>query len=254
MSKVRVSAVKYTNSIPFIYGLQNYSLDGQISLSLDTPAQCYNNLLCGKADIGLVPVVFKNEINSLKQVSSYGIGAKGDVYSVILVSPCPLNQVKTIYLDYQSRTSVLLTRLLCRDYWKINPEFVDTKPGFENKVFKPEEARLVIGDRAFRFHEQKNIYITDLAGEWAGFSGLPFVFAIWASVRKLNPVFEGNFIEALNFGMAHKARLIIEMASQSRYKSIDLGKYLNENIIHEINPSMQEGMNLFLHLIRDFRF
>jgi chorismate dehydratase len=253
MSKIRVSAVKYTNSIPFVYGLQNYSLKDEISLSLDTPAQCYNNLLSGTADIGLVPVVFKNHISTLYQVTYYGFGATGNVLSVILVSPCPVKQIKTIYLDYQSRTSVMLTRLLCRDFWKINPEFRQAKAGYEAEPFKTNEARLIIGDRAFRFHGQKDIIITDLAGEWARFTGLPFVFAIWASNHKLNSEFEQKFNDALEFGMTYKSWLAREMASQPEYKSIDLYTYLHENIIHEITPSMLEGMNLFLHLIRDFR-
>lgn len=252
MNKIKVSAVKYTNSIPFIYGLQNYSLQNEIILSLDTPSDCYFKLVSGKADIGLVPVVIKNDIPGVFQVSEYGIGANGNVLSVILVSASPLSEIHKIVLDYQSRTSVMLTRLLCRDFWKINPVFVDAHPGFENEGFNTGEARLIIGDRAFHFHHHKEFFVTDLAGEWTKYTGLPFLFAFWGSVMPLSPGFEEKFNEALNFGMTHKVRLAKEMASHPQFKTIDLPSYLNENIIHEINPSMQEGMNLFLHLIRDF--
>ena len=254
MSKVRVSAVKYTNSIPFIYGLQNYSIENEISLCLDTPADCYNKLLTGNADIGLVPVIIKNKTEGVHQVSDYCIGAYGDVLSVILASESPLHEVRTIVLDYQSKTSVLLTRLLCRNFWNINPVFREAEPGFENREFTPGEARLIIGDRAFQFHHKKDVFLTDLAGEWKRYSGLPFVFAIWASVQKLPSGFEQKFNEALNFGMTHKVRLSKEMANLPEYNLIDLSLYLNSNIIHEINPPMQEGMNLFLHLIRDFQY
>jgi len=253
MGKIRVSAVKYTNSIPFIYGLQNYPISKEIKLSLDTPADCYQNLITGRADIGLVPVIIKNEINDILQVSGYGIGADGDVVSVILVSKSPLEEIKMIVTDYQSRTSVMLSCLLCRDFWKISPEFRVGAPGFEGLEFKPFEARLVIGDRAFQFHNQKDLIITDLAGEWKKFTGLPFLFAFWASTQKLHPEFEEKFNDALNYGMTHKVRLAKEMAGLPEYRPIDLQKYLTTNIIHEISPSMQEGMNLFLHLIRDFQ-
>jgi chorismate dehydratase len=253
MNKIRVSAVKYTNSIPFIYGLQNHSILDEISLSLDTPAQCYNNLFCGSADIGLVPVIIKNHISKIFQVSPYCIGSVSNVLSVILVSRCSPEQIKKITLDYQSRTSVMLVKLLCRDFWKINPEFIQMKAGDEEADFMENEARLIIGDRAFAFHNQKEVVITDLAGEWTKFSGLPFVFAIWASTRKLSTDFEQKFTDALAFGMSYKDQLINDLKSQAEFKSIDLHKYLNHNIIHEISPSMQEGMNLFLHLIRDFR-
>jgi chorismate dehydratase len=253
MGKIRVSAVKYTNSIPFIYGLQNYSWTEGIDLSLDTPAQCFNNILSGNASIGLVPIVLKNIMSNITQITDYGIGASGDVLSVVLVSQSPLKEIKTIYLDYQSRTSVMLARLLCRDYWKISPEFRESVQGFEGEGFKANEARLIIGDRSFQFHKQKGTFVTDLSGEWTKFTGLPFVFAIWASNQKLSEEFEQEFSTALQYGMTHKVRLAKEMATLPQYKAIDLSTYLNSNIIHEISPAMHEGMNLFLHLIRDIQ-
>ncbi len=252
MSKVRVSAVKYTNSIPFIYGLQNSPYRDEIELSLDTPADCYHKLKNGSVDIGLVPVIIKNELPALHAVTNYGIASHGDVHSVILVSSSPLRDTRTIILDYQSRTSVMLTRLLCRDYWKITPEFRDAKPGFEDGEFKPNEARLIIGDRSFPFHANDKLYITDLSGEWNRFTGKSFVFAYWASVNKLSHEFEQKFNAALSFGLEHKAQQVKDMQNEKSFNSIDLHKYLFENIIHEITPSMREGMNLFLHLIRDF--
>jgi chorismate dehydratase len=252
MNRIKVSAVKYTNSIPFIYGLQNYSLENEIILSLDTPTDCYNKLLSGISSIGLVPVIIKNHSSRIQQISSYGIGSEGDVLSVVLISMIPVKDVKVIYLDYQSRTSAMLTRLLCRDFWNINPEFRIGKPGFEDEEFKEEEARLIIGDRAFPFYNREGMYITDLAGEWSRFTSLPFLFAFWASTQELNPEFAQKFNDALSFGMTHKVRMAKEMSVLPEFRSINLPEYLNQNIIHEITPRMQEGMNLFLHLIRDF--
>lgn len=253
MDKIKVSAVKYTNSLPFIHGLQYYSPENLMSLSLDTPSECYNKLLSGQADVGLVPVVFKNHVSSVYQVSPYCIGADGKVLSVILVSECSPDEIKFINLDYQSRTSVMLTRLLCRDLWKISPQFRDARPGFEGAAFEEGEARLVIGDRAFPFHKKENINVTDLAEEWKRLTGLPFVFAFWGSVIKLNPGFENHFVKALDYGMSQKARLIRELSTQPEYKDINLHDYLHENIIHEISQEMKEGMNLFLLLIRNLR-
>jgi len=252
MNRIKVSAVKYTNSIPFIYGLQHYSLEDDIILSLDTPTDCYNKLLSGISTIGLVPVIIKNHSSRIQQISSYGIGAMGDVLSVVLISKIPIEHVKIIYLDYQSRTSAMLTRLLCRDLWKINPEFRIGTPGFEEREFKTDEARLIIGDRAFPFHDQEGLIITDLAGAWTSFTGLPFLFAFWASNQELAPEFAQKFNDALRFGITHKERLAKELSALPEFRSINLSEYLTQNIIHEISPRMQEGMNLFLHLIRDF--
>lgn len=253
MSIIRVSAVKYTNSIPFIYGLQNHFPKNEISLSLDTPAECYNNLFSGLADVGLVPVIIKNHVSSVYQVSPYIIGADGKVLSVLLVSKTPLSEIKTITLDYQSRTSVMLVKVLCKEFWNINPAFQQAKPGFEQNELNNHEALVIIGDRAFEFHNREDLFITDLSEEWKKFSGLPFVFAIWARLRELPDSFEEKFSKALQLGLAQKDRLAKELASQPQYKSIHLPSYLNENIIHEITPAMHEGMNLFLHLIRNLK-
>jgi len=251
MSIIRVSAVKYTNSIPFIYGLQNHFPQDEISLSLDTPAECYNNLFSGQADVGLVPVIIKNHVSSVYQISPYIIGADGKVLSVLLVSKTPLSEIKTITLDNQSRTSVMLVKVLCKEFWKIKPEFHQAKAGFEQIELKSHEALVIIGDRAFEFHTRKDLIITDLSEEWKKFSGLPFIFAFWATLRELPDSFEEKFSDALKRGLSQKDRLAKELASQPQYNSIHLPSYLNENIIHEITPSMQEGMNLFLHLIRN---
>ena len=53
----KISCVKYTNSLPFIAGLKKSFSPDEIKLELDTPADCYQKLIEGKVDIGLVPVV-----------------------------------------------------------------------------------------------------------------------------------------------------------------------------------------------------
>jgi chorismate dehydratase len=248
MRKIRVSAVKYTNSIPFIYGLQNYPLSNEISLSLDTPAECFSNVVNGNAEIGLVPVVIKKVIPDLRQITDFGIAADGEVLSVELVSKVPLEKIDTIVMDYQSRTSVLLARVLCREFWHIEPKFVQAGPGFEDEAFMGGEARVVIGDRAFHFHHREGLVVTDLADQWKKMTGLPFVFAIWGTRTGLTETFAEHFGKALEYGISHKVRLAREMASLPEYSAIDLPRYLNQNILHEITPAMHKGMELFLSL------
>ena len=71
----------------------------------------------------------------------------------------PIQDIQEIYLDYQSRTSVELLKILCREYWKINPLFKQSKIGFENNVNKNTSA-LIIGDRHFKQIINMNLYMT----------------------------------------------------------------------------------------------
>ena len=54
---VRITAVSYLNTIPFIYGIENSLLSYNIELSLDYPTICADKLINDEVDLALVPVV-----------------------------------------------------------------------------------------------------------------------------------------------------------------------------------------------------
>ena len=146
-SIVRISVVSYLNSKPFIYGLRNAQFNFAVEINEDIPSVCAEKLLNGKVDIGLVPVIILPLLNNPTIISEYCIGADGKVGSVLLLSEVPLSEIKTVLLDYQSKTSVMLTRVLANNYWKINPEWKETGSDYINKI-KGDTAGVVIGDRA----------------------------------------------------------------------------------------------------------
>ena len=148
MVKYKVSAVEYLNTIPFIYGINNSEISNQIELLLDFPSECARKLSKNEVDIALVPVAILKKNPEFKIVSDFCIGSNGKVDTVCLYSETPLEEIEKIYLDYQSRTSVELLRILCREHWKVSPKFKNSEKGFENKI-EGRTAALIIGDRAF---------------------------------------------------------------------------------------------------------
>jgi chorismate dehydratase len=116
---VRISVVSYLNSKPFIHGLRQSGLNSEIVITEDIPSVCANKMITGQADIGLIPVAALADLKGYTIISDYCIGSDGPVGSVLLLSQVPLNEIGTILLDYQSRTSVLLTRILAQNFWKI---------------------------------------------------------------------------------------------------------------------------------------
>ncbi len=148
MSKLKISVVSYLNSKPFIYGLEHSDLMNEIDLQLDIPSTCAQKLMDGIVDIGLVPVAIIPKLKEAHIISDYCIGAVGKVASVCLYSEVPLNEIKTILLDYQSRTSVTLVKVLAREHWKISPEWQNASENFENSV-SGTTAAVIIGDRTF---------------------------------------------------------------------------------------------------------
>ena len=121
MSKIKISAITYLNTKPFLFGLQHSSILDAVELSLDVPSVCADKLKAGTVDIGIIPVSEISSIPGANIVTDYCISCSGKVRTVVLVSMVPIEEIETIVLDYQSRTSVQLVRILARDYWKISP-------------------------------------------------------------------------------------------------------------------------------------
>jgi chorismate dehydratase len=251
MSKIKISAVSYTNTLPFIYGIENSSLMNQIELSKDIPSVCAQKLLNNEVDLGLIPVAVIPKLKNYEIISDFCIGASGAVRSVIIGSYCPLEEVKTIFLDYHSRSSVMLTRILAKHFWKINVNWVDTTEGFENRI-KDDEAGVIIGDKALAV--EKNFpYVYDLAVEWIKFTNKPFVFAAWVANKKLDEQFIHDFNDALEFGTKNIEKVVNAAHDLNLPQHFDLKEYLIKNIDYTFDSEKSEGMKLFLEYAEEFK-
>jgi chorismate dehydratase len=209
----------------------------------DIPSVCAQKLILGKADIGLVPVAVLPEIKNHTIISDYCIGADGPVNSVLLLSEVPLHKIKTILLDYQSRTSVILARILAMHFWKINPEWLPTIENYESQI-KGTQAGVVIGDRAFSLKE-KFLYTYDLSSEWKKFTNLPFVFACWVSNQNPDKTFLHEFNLALKDGLNH-IDLVAEQESKPSFSKEKIKEYLNQSIDFRFDNRKKEALQLFL--------
>ena len=243
MEKIKVSAVSYLNSKPFIYGLQLSEVLNTIDLQLDIPSDCAQKLIDGTVDLGLIPVAVIPKLKEHHIITDYCIGAEGKVASVMLYSNVPLNQMETVLLDYQSRTSVTLVRVLAKKFWKINPEWINAAADFENNI-KDTTAAVIIGDRTFGL-ENKYTYMYDLAEEWQKFTQLPFVFACWVANKQLPDTFISQFNKALQFGLDNRNILIGELESSKKYNT-DISFYLHTSILYNYDEAKKKALALFL--------
>lgn len=243
MSKIKISIVSYLNSKPFIKGIKESDLMNKIDLQLDIPSVCAQKLLDGEVDLGLIPVAVLPLLKEKHLVSNYCIGATGKVASVVLYSDVPLNEIKTVLLDYQSRTSVTLVKVLAKNFWKINPQWTPAKADYEKEV-AGTKAAVIIGDRTFGL-ENKYKFAYDLAEEWQKFTNLPFVFACWVSNKQLPDTFITEFNEALEMGLNKRPELIQELEKSKKY-STNIDVYLNQNIDYHYDSAKKQALELFL--------
>jgi len=203
-----------------------------IDLSLDIPADCAAKLIEDKADIGLVPVAALLKITDYHIISDYCIGAIDAVNSVFIFSDKPVQEIKTLRLDKQSRTSNALARVLLKHHWKLNPEIIEGEA----------DAFVEIGDRTFG-KKGKYAFTYDLAEEWIRFTGLPFAFAVWASNKVIPQEFIDRFNEALDYGLQHRKEVIAELPIHPEF---DLDDYLMHRIDYPLTEQKKKALNLFL--------
>jgi chorismate dehydratase len=248
MDKIRISAVKYANTYPFIYGLTTSGFDKKVILETDHPADCAAKLITGKADIGLIPVASLPLLKEYHIVSDYCIGANGNVRTVLLLSNCQFEEIETIYLDYRSRSSVALSKVLAKTSWNREFRWMNTSKGFDFRNIGMKEAVVLIGDQCFEY-EKSFRYKIDLASEWKNFSGLPFVFACWTANRIMEKNFIGEFNQALKLGVTNIEKVVMKFGNTGTITGDILQKYLTENIDYDLNEEKKKGMKLFLELM-----
>ena len=219
-------------------------MNDEAELVIDYPSKIASMLLENAIDVGLVPVAIIPEMKEYHIISDYCIGSVGEVVSVCLFSEVPMDKIEKVLLDYQSRTSVALLKILITEYWKIKVVFEDTSGDYQSKI-SGTTAGLVIGDRAL---QQRKIspYIYDLGLEWKNFTGLPFVFAAWVSNKKLDEEFINEFNTTNAFGL----NKIEEVVNENPFEVFDLHLYYNNFISFELDEDKKKGLELFLKKLK----
>jgi len=244
--KWRIGAVSYLNTRPLLLGMEQGPFKDKIDLIKSYPAQIAQNLLDDTIDIGLVPVAIMPLLSNPQIVSKYVIGTEGKVASVALFSQVPMEQIERVYLDYQSRTSVALAKILLTQYWKREVEFLTASEGYIDQIGGPT-AGIIIGDRALASLDRFE-HVFDLGLAWKLHTGLPFVFAAWVANKPIPLDFMEAFDAANAYGLANLDKVIALIpAAEQVY---DLHKYYTVNISYTLTEEKKKGLESFLKLIK----
>lgn len=175
--KVRVGAVNYLNTKPLIHNLE--ALAPQAALSLDVPSRLADRLAAGDLDVALIPVIEYFRGDGYTVVPDVAIASRGPVLSVTLFSRVPWSGVRSVALDDGSRTSSALAQIILRERYGVRPD-VRPLPLDADAEAVDADAVLLIGDRAMKACLPGFRFAFDLGDEWLRWTGLPFVFAVWA--------------------------------------------------------------------------
>jgi chorismate dehydratase len=173
MRRLRISAISFLNTAPLMWNFERGEsaarLSSHFEIGYTVPSLCADALRAGSADIGIIPAAEYARIPGLLILPDVAIAARGPVRSILLVSKKPLEEIRTVAADTNSRTTIALARLLFRKWWGGDREFVPMAPELDD-MLAACDAAVIIGDAALLVDRTK--YATyDLAEEWLRLTG-----------------------------------------------------------------------------------
>jgi len=254
MRPLRISAISFLNTVPLMWDFEHCAAGRDFAITYTVPSRCAVELAAGTADIGIIPAAAYASIPDLVILPGVAIASRKPVRSILLVSKIPLQQVRSIALDSSSMTSVALTKVLCAEFWKIQPDFVSMPPQIDSMLGQCD-AGLLIGDPALQVDRSK--YLThDLAEEWIRWTGKPFVFAFWAvrkaALAELSPALDltAIFGKSRDHGLQKDSveQIAREWAPRMGLTTAEVRSYLTTNIHYHLEADCLEGLQFFYRL------
>ena len=188
-TRPRVGHIQFLNCLPLYWGLARTGTLLDFELTKDTPEKLSEQLVQGDLDIAPVTLVeFLKNADDLVAFPDIAVGCDGPVMSCVIVSQVPLDRLDgaKVALGSTSRTSVRLAQLLLAERYGVRPEYYTCPPDL-GLMMREADAVVLIGDAALRanLHDgpRYGLDVHDLGALWKEWTGLPFVFAVWAARR-----------------------------------------------------------------------
>jgi predicted solute-binding protein len=250
-NRLKVCAVSYLNTVPLVWGMLHGRQKDRFDLLFRLPAECADLLAAGEVDVGILPC-FELLRQDLATVPGVGIACRGPVRSILLVSKCPLTEIRTLAGDSSSRTSVALARILLERRYGAVPRVIPFAPDLP-AMLTAADAALVIGDPALRIDPAGLPYeVRDLGAEWMEMTGLPMVFAVWAGRRDaLDAEAVRAFQDSCACGLDHIEEIALAEAAPRGFTPELVRRYLTRNLVCRLGAEEYRGMDLFLRYARE---
>ena len=244
--RVRVGAVSYLNSKPLLEGLDD--LKPELELLLDYPSRLADSLAGGSLDVALIPSVECFRGPGYEIVSDACVATHGSVMSVKLYCRVPFGEIRTLALDAGSRTSAALVQVMLAERYGVDPQTTTLALGCSVDA-TDADAILLIGDRAMRPLEESFVGIWDLGEEWLKWTGLPFVFAMWASrSRNVPDSIEETLQQTRDRGVRNIKQIARREATLLGLSERTAYKYLSENLHYRLGSAERKSLMLFNEL------
>ena len=239
MNSYNFAAASYSNSAPLVDYLPVVSPSSEIKYGY--PSSHLKELILGKVDCALIPVVHAFNNPLIKPLLNVGVASDGEVKSVLIKRKKPINEIISVLKDKASATSNKLAELILHHHFNQTVEMIN-----ESNFF---DARVLIGDSALLSNQSdKDI---DLSLAWKQMTGLPFIFAVWAVRSDCKYIDEINDIvcSAANKGVKSLSKIAKRFSIRQGNSFEFWNNYLKNNIHFFLTDSDINGMQLFKEML-----
>ena len=232
----RIGCVPYLNARPLLEGLEGCVAH----VKKIVPAKLFDHYQAGEFDAALLSSIDVISMDDSEVVDGVSISSKGDVQSVVMAYTKDLQGITKVALDPSSHTSNALLRIVLEEFHGIFPDYVQSE-----SVELYKNARLVIGDPALSLRKQalgSDVRFIDLGGEWFRYTGLPFVFALWALKKDYTNKKEISDLlrSCKNLGLSHRREIAV-LEDDPDFALY----YLTESIRYDLGVEEKRGLKLF---------
>lgn len=255
---LRVGVVAYLNMQPLVYGLSDAYAPEELEVRVGPPSRLAQWLADGELDLGMVPVASLFAHPEWSVAGRSMIGSRGAVQSVLLMGGHPCEDWRLVHPDSHSLTSNALAQVLLRRHYQMDFRLGEPTPleGWEPPPLPaPGEAYVLIGSRALRWRNRwcggrtKGCgCVLDMGGVWGEWTGLPFVYAVWAARPGVDLGAWPERLEAHK--LANRARTgQIARAwpdlEDNRLSPAEAEAYLTESIQYDLDGPARAGLERF---------
>ncbi len=241
----RIGCVRYLNSKPLIHGHAT-------GVSFETPASLADGLQSGRLDVALAPIFELIARPGYLVVDDVAVASRGLVYSVVIAYQGELANLRKLYLDPASRTSVNLQRVLLAELYGLAPAEEMLPADFAPESLGAGEGALLIGDLAldFRVRHGASCSYFDLGEAWQRLTGLPFVFAAW--LLRLGVAGAPALADELRAWRAEGENAIEAIVqAETRYTPALTRAYLTEHIRFRLGAAEKQAIAEYARLLRE---
>jgi chorismate dehydratase len=223
---MRLGRLPWINTAPVFAGIDRGIVPCDATVVTATAAELNDLLAAGELDVSAVSAVeYARAAHLYHLLPNLAISCDGPVHSVALFSKRPVAELDgaTVLRTASSRTSVLLLELLCKHVWRVQPRFATARAEPNDLAALealPHDAVLVIGDAALHLRASGRYPVfQDLGSAWHEWTGLPFVFAVWAARRDTDRdqalQLHRRLLESRSWGVRHLDVIAEESAART---------------------------------------